>query len=499
MRRTAAFAPTDLRCVAFENKNGNKFSFFDHLIIFRRHLKPAEFFYHALCPKLLKMVLLMKLFLLPLSFLFVSVVCFAQTFTSDGIKYTVMGDGTLAVVSGGSYSGDIVIPSSVTYNGTSYDVTYIGNAAFYQCTGLTSVVMPNSVTDIDQGIFAYCTGLKSVTFSSNLYYVQNYTFIGCTGLTSMVIPSTITEIGAYAFSECSGLESITLSSNLTYLGAYVFYCCEALKSIALPSKLEFIGDNCFYGCNSLTSIVIPNSVTTLDHHALCKCSNLESVTLPSGLLSLSDGLLRQNPKLKTVTIPSTVTSIGTYVFSASGGPGITSIVLPEGLRSIGEGAFTDCELTTITIPASVQSLGYKVFCGCTQLASVHVKASSPIDLSSTYGVFEGYYPSFSTLYVPVGSKAVYQQADQWDEFGSVVEEAPTGVSSPKTSGWSLSVQGGVVILSNLTVGGDPLEVYSQSGLLLEKRAVTATSMQLELPAHRFYIVRIGAKREKVIL
>ena len=112
------------------------------------------------------------------------------------------------------YSGDIVIPKSVTYNAKTYSVTSIGESAFRGCSGLTSITIPNSVTSIGW-----------------------YAFEGCSGLTSITIPNSVTSIGGYAFSSCSGLTSITIPNSVTSIGDYVFQICSSLTSITIPNSV----------------------------------------------------------------------------------------------------------------------------------------------------------------------------------------------------------------------------------------------------------------------
>ena len=118
----------------------------------------------------------------------------------DGIGYVF--SGTTATVSSGNYSGDIVIPESITYNNSKYSVTSIGDGAFRYCSSLTSVTIPNSVTSIGNFAFNECSGLTSVTIPNSVISIGNYAFNECSGLTSVTIPNSVTSIGYYAFRYC---------------------------------------------------------------------------------------------------------------------------------------------------------------------------------------------------------------------------------------------------------------------------------------------------------
>ena len=141
------------------------------------------------------------------------------------------------------YTGNVVIPSEVTYNNKTYSVTSIGSSAFESCSGLTSVIIPNSVTSIGSYAFSDCSGLTSVTIPNSVTSIGGSAFYGCSGLTSVTIPNSVTSIGDWAFSGCSGLTSVTI-----------------------PNSVMSIGDSAFSSCSGLTSITIPNSVTSIGEY-----------------------------------------------------------------------------------------------------------------------------------------------------------------------------------------------------------------------------------------
>ena len=135
-----------------------------------------------------------------------------------------------------AYSGDVVIPETVTYKGTTYTVTKVGHWAFQYCSNLKSVSLPSTVTELG-----------------------NYAFYHCDNLTSYEIPNSITSVGMYAFSECSGLESIVIPNTVTSIGVYAFQNCTSLASVTIPNSLTTISNYMFTGCSGLKEVVIPNS------------------------------------------------------------------------------------------------------------------------------------------------------------------------------------------------------------------------------------------------
>ncbi len=159
----------------------------------------------------------------------------AYHFKYNGIYYNYNGDGTVSVTYNDSptneYTGDVVIPSSVTKSGKTYPVTSIGNMSFYECSGLTSVTIPNSVTSIGEYAFCRCLGLTSVTIPNSVTSIGNDAFANCTGLTSLAIPNSVTSIGETAFYRCLGLTSVTIPNSVTSIGDAAFSGCSGLTSV----------------------------------------------------------------------------------------------------------------------------------------------------------------------------------------------------------------------------------------------------------------------------
>ena len=311
------------------------------------------------------------------------------------------------------YSGKVVIPEEVNYNNKTYKVTSIGYHAFWNCSGLTSITIPNSVANIGEEAFFDCSKcsvhitdiaawckIKFVDFYSNpLYYAKHifmdgkeitdlvipngvtsigdYAFNQCSGLTSVTIPNSVTSIGEGAFSGCSGLTSVTIGNGVTSIGEYAFLKCSGLTSIEIPNSVTSIENIAFGNCSGLTSITIPNSVTNIGNNAFGGCSGLTKVTLNSNAiasksynLSSTLGSIFGN-QVKVYVLGDNVTSIGNYAFGYCSA--LTSITIPNSVTSIGESAFRYCSgLTSITIPNNVTSIGDKAFSNCSGLTSVTI-------------------------------------------------------------------------------------------------------------------------------
>ena len=302
-------------------------------------------------------------------------------FTSGGLKYEVIDNNSVKVARQNSsdISGSVIIPSTVTYNGTTYSVTSIGDYAFSYCSGLTSVTIPNSVTSIGGSVFYGCSGLTSVTIGNSVTSIGGFEFYGCSALTSVTIGNSVTSIGGFAFAYCSALTSVTIGNSVTSIGVGAFHGCSGLTSVTIPNSVTSIGERAFYGCSGLTSVTIPNSVTSIGNSAFYGCSGLTSVT-----------------------IPNSVTSIGNEAFY--GCSGLTSVTIPNSVTSIGNEAFYACSgLTSVTIPNSVTSIGDRAFYECLNLSSLISLATVP----PTIGNEAFPYPNICTVTVPCGSLAAY--------------------------------------------------------------------------------------------
>ena len=148
-----------------------------------------------------------------------------------------------------------------------YGITAIGDYAFYRCSGLTSITIPDCVTAIGVGAFEACSNLANVTIPNSVTAIGDYAFHGCSGLANVTIPDSVTAVGNGAFYGCSGLTSVTIPNSVTIIGDRAFLDCSRLRSVTIPDSVTVIGEGAFYGCSGLTSVTIPDSVTSIGNHA----------------------------------------------------------------------------------------------------------------------------------------------------------------------------------------------------------------------------------------
>ena len=211
-----------------------------------------------------------------------------------------------------SYSGNVRIPSTVSYLEQEYTVTSIGSSAFRYCSDLTSLEVPNSVTIIGDYAFYYCTNLASFVFPNTVTTIGDYSFMACSSLTSIEIPRSVTSIGEGAFGVCSGLTAITVDKeNLQYDSRN---SCKAI--------IEKSSDKLIAGCRNT---VIPGDVTSIGAYAFASCG-FTSVEIPNGVTSIAEFAFWNCLDLHSLEIPSSVTSIGLAAFTYCGGTNFTLTV-----------------------------------------------------------------------------------------------------------------------------------------------------------------------------
>ena len=395
----------------------------------------------------------------------IAVTASAQDFEVDGICYNILSEDDRTVEVTGSpygYSGDVVIPAEVTYDGSTYSVTTIGKDAFNYCEALTSVEMP-AVTTIGEYAFGWCSDLTSVEMPA-VTTIGDGAFYCCKALTSVEMPK-VTTIGDYAFTLCSDLTSVEMP-EVTTIGDEAFGECSALTSVEMPEVLT-IGGGAFNLCSALTSVSMPMA-TTIGDYAFHWCSALTSVEMPA------------------------VTTIGEYAFD--GCYALTSVEMPA-VTTIGVGAFGGCSaLTSVDIPASVTMIGEGAFTYCDALTSVYCHWHEPLECEPE---FEDEIFMNATLYVPTGTVDAYRSTFPWSEFINIEEKDYSGIADTPQSEVTVKVIDGVITVE----GGDGMasapvvEVYSAGGQCLYR----GTDSSIGGLTHGVYVVKVDGTVQKVAL
>ncbi len=254
------------------------------------------------------------------------------------------------------------------------EITQIKAYAFYHCEGLASVTIPDGVTSIGSGAFWGCTGLTRVDitdlttwceidfgdWSANPLRCAHHLYLDGEEVTTLTIPEEITEIKKYAFLGCSGLTRVTIHDGVTSIGEEAFYDCTGLTSITIPEGVTSIGYKAFYGCSGLTRVDIT------DLAAWCK------IDFGDNPLFYAHHLYLDGEEVKELIIPEEITQIKANAFSYC--TGLTSVTIIGG--SIGDYAFSYCTgLTSVTIGSGVTEIGGHAFSGCTVLTDIQFKGT----------------------------------------------------------------------------------------------------------------------------
>lgn len=309
-------------------------------------------------------------------------------------------------------TGIIVLPSNVSYGGTSYSVTSIAGGTFMYCDLVTSITIPNSIKHIGSWAFAN-TGISTINYPTTAVWLDEFVFVDTPWLDSqpdglvflgntlycykgtmpnnytLTIPSNVNSIAGRAFSWAyevgySNLVSVSIPNSVEYIGMYAFYKCH-LNTLTLPSSLKVIGSWAF-GHNYFTSVTIPTGVVSIGSSAFEQCGSLTTVYFNAQSVTDDQLLLSpfcNCPFLTTISFGNNVHYIPAYLFS--GCSSITgSLALPNSLLGIGQYAFQGCTglIGGVTIPNSTTEIGQMAFYGCTGITSLTI--GSNVNTIGTY-------------------------------------------------------------------------------------------------------------------
>ena len=374
----------------------------------------------------------MKKFLLTLFVIFSSMVCAgAYDFMVDGIYYDINEDGTtLAIVPDESYkdiTGDLVLPDTVTYNGTKYTVKFINNEAFKNCNGLTSVTLPNTVTVVGMMAFQHCDSLETLTIGTSLYMSGSGAFTNCkkvktvnwnarkihpfssylaspllgySNVTTFNVGPDVEEIPEallYSFfslntinwnaRNCANSPFATLRDDIKALVKTV-NIGDSVRSIphsfiagmknveilSIGKSVTSIGDSAFIHCAKITKANFNNNLTSIGDLAFAYCTNLSEITIGDSVRSIGEFAFGACHELRSIKLPETLTEISYQLFGYC--YKLKSVIIPSSVTAIRTYAFADCEgLEEVSIPASVTTIGYGAFEYCIILKAIDIPNS----------------------------------------------------------------------------------------------------------------------------
>ncbi len=342
---------------------------------------------------------------------------------NDDFQYSVNEDDTVTITGYNGSDSDITIPGEIDEMPVS-----IGGSAFYDCSGLTSILISDGVTTIGDDAFSGCSNLTTATIPGSITSIGNGAFNGCSSLTSIAVsddnscyssqdgvlfnkdkteliqypigktetayavPNTVTIIGDQAFLNCKNLENVEIGTGVTKIGKFAFLSCGNLHNITIPETVSEIGAQAFfrsgirsltipgsvknipYGlcllCPDLEELVLKEGVETIENEAFNSCSSLKTVVLPEGLKRIGGLAFNKCISLESVTIPGSIEEFGSMCFISC--ENLQSVVIKEGVKYIGDFAFAaNTNLKTVDIPSSVTEIVTGAFSQCNKLTDVN--------------------------------------------------------------------------------------------------------------------------------
>lgn len=478
---------------------------------------------------------------------------FSYTYEGNTLTYTVLDENakTCEVKNGYDASGKLTIPETAIDGVSKYSVVAIDCYAFGSNSGITSVMIPISVTKIPFNPFSGQRSLTEInvdpdnpSFSSYKGALFNKELtkliaVGGGWKGKFVIPNSVIEINLGAFSGCIKLKSVTIPNSVSYIGIQAFAECYELTSVTIPASVIQIGPLAFDLCFSLMEInvdsnnlnyasfegalynkeltdliivgngkkgkfVIPTSVGTIADYAFFDCAYLTSIIIPASVMEIGEDFIERCWSLTDIYVAPDNPNFSSFegalynkdksvlVRVCQGKKG--QFVIPSSVEKIGDSAILWCDnLTSVFIPESITEIERHAFGNCLSLKKIYCVAETPPSCAEDAfegGAIEG------TLYVPVGAKSVYEQVDPWRNFKNIVESDFAGIDAVAASESSvtLKVENGRIFVMNKPVES-VIKVYSTQGWMV---AQTFSEEVSGLPSG-IYIVTVGARSFKVAI
>ena len=433
------------------------------------------------------------------------------------------------------------------YKGTMPENTHIDikegtiqicGSAFYECTSLASITIPNSVTEIGNSAFEDCRSLTSITIPNSVTSIGNEAFYECTSLTSITIPNSVTSIGNKAFYYCYALTSITIPNSVTSIGNNTaFRECYSLTSITSPATVfnqieeeslsyytnileeihvnageldengfnfinrskkslhtidlsgatnTTINDLAFYDCYKLENFTLPSNIETIGYKAFADCVHLKSLEIPATVVTIDERAFENCRSVASLTFAegSNLKTIGAWAFYNN--HNITDVTIPESVEVIGDAAFYGCNyLENITLPASVQSIGDNGFALCNQVKRMEVKSTTPptIEAKTFFQVSRDI-----EFIVPEEARNAYAEHEYWKEF---IQSAPDNLENNESENAEIFSQNGSLHIDGITTD---YQIYNPSGQLV----YSGNASTLSLP-RGIYLITIKGETQKIAL
>ena len=292
--------------------------------------------------------------------------------------------------------------------------------AFQSNKYITDVALPEGVTSIAEKAFVGCTSLKSLKLPSTLTKVGTQAFLGCINLQSVEGLDLSIDLGVELFAFCSNLTSLDFGSAQGKIPGRAFAAMSGLKSAVLPEGVTEIGGYAFYRCSSLAHVVIPNTVTKIGDNAFVECESLEEVVVPATVEKIGHSIFHGCTDLRSASVPMLVSGM------FGNCPQLKEVTLTGEVKYIPQDTFYGCaSLESFTIPASIRMIDENAFAECDNLKTVYSYVMTPFPMSTSS--FSATAKADATLYVPAGTRQLYEATSGW-EFKNIVEmDAEQGI------------------------------------------------------------------------
>lgn len=355
-----------------------------------------------------RLIAFVQAILLPIS-------AYAYDFMVGGLCYSINNDGasvSVANSNGADYSNsyplltEVTVPNSVYYGGKTYKVTSIGSSAFYNCTTLKSISLPNTIITIEKDAFAHCASLSSINLPNSVIGIMHAAF-EATGLTKFEMPNSVKSLGDWVFTSCGELQYLSLSSSLTNIPYNAFSRCPRLETVVIPPSVASIASYAFSEDTSLKNVIIS------DVAAWC---NIIFDNWDSNPVYFSHRISLGENEIENLVVPATVQRVRKYAFYYC--ESLKTVDVSEGTTFIEDYAFSSCRnLEIVTLPRSISGLGAYAFNASYGLTEMHCRHETPFDISSN-----AIYTTKATLFVPKNCTEAYKNADVWKTFKYILEE-----------------------------------------------------------------------------
>ena len=436
------------------------------------------------------------------------------------------GTAVRRIIIDGKEITDIVIPESIDTIG----------GALFAWTSIKSVVFNENVKAIMDYAFIGCESLTDINKLPNrLKRIEIATFANCSSLTSITIPDSVTYIGDYAFNTCSSLESLYIPGNLIEVGKYIIFYDTALVSLTAPAEIlnQFeeqhktilsiklteihvndnllnengfnfincsnkslhtidlagatnttINDLAFYDCYKLENLTLPKNVETIGYKAFADCKHLKELTIPASVVEIGESAFENCRSISQLSFEEggNLETIGSWAFYNN--HNISSVEIPEGVKEIGDAAFYGCTyLENITLPSSVERIGDNGFALCNQVKRMDVRAVTPPTIEAK--TFHQVNRNIDFV-VPAEARNAYAADEYWKEF------IPEAIEVENTiEGIEIYTQNGTLHIEGLTAD---YQIYNMSGQMVYSGNASTLNLTKGI-----YIIRIADKSQKIVL